>query len=189
MLLAAAAGLLAWLTSRRTRQRPRGARRVAVRSSSAPGCSRRPGSPGHATTGSAIAAGFVLDLAHLGAASAWLGGLAVLLCLLVGGATTTSRASTQGSRRDGISTIALVAVAVVVLSGTLQAVRQVGSLDALTGTTYGRLLLVKVGIVVVLIALGAVSRSLLPPTGRSSGGSGTACRVVAPSCARSPPSW
>jgi copper transport protein len=159
VLLAVAAGLLAWLTSRRTRS-GRGVLGVSLCAVVGAGLLATPGLAGHATTGSAIAAGFVLDLAHLGAASAWLGGLAVLLCLLAGEASDLQGVDTGGAARR-LSTIALVAVAVVVLSGTLQAVRQVGSLDALTGTTYGQLLLVKVGIVVVLIALGAVSRSLL----------------------------
>jgi copper transport protein len=159
ILLAVAAGLLVWLTSRRTSS-GRGARGICLCAVVGAGLLATPGLAGHATTGSAIAAGFTLDLAHLGAASAWIGGLVVLLCLLVGGATDLDGVDTLSSARR-ISSIALVAVVVVVVSGTLQAVRQVGSFDALTGTTYGRILLVKIGIVVVLIALGVLSRSLL----------------------------
>ena len=159
VLLALAAGLLVWLTSRRTAT-GRGAVGVSLCAVVGAGLLATPGLAGHATTGSAIAAGFTLDLAHLGAASVWLGGLVVLLCLLVGGAVDLDGMETAASARR-ISSIVLVAVVVVVASGTLQAVRQVGSIAALTGTTYGRLLLVKVGVVVVLISLGAVSRSLL----------------------------
>ncbi|HEV3212141.1 MAG TPA: copper resistance protein CopC [Acidimicrobiales bacterium] len=168
LLLAIAAPLLVWLTSRRRAASP-APLGVAACAVVGAGLLVTPGLAGHATTGSAIAAGFVLDLAHLAAASLWLGGLVVLACLLVGGATDLGAIDLVRSARR-ISTIALGAVVVVVVSGTLQAVRQVGSLDALTGTTYGRLLLVKVAVVVVLIALGALSRALLRrPVGAATG--------------------
>jgi copper transport protein len=159
ILLVLAVPLVVWLTSPRRAGRP-GPLGVAIAAVLGAALLATPGLAGHATTGSAIAAGFTLDLAHLGAASAWLGGLVVLACLLIGGATDPGAVEVPRAARR-ISTIALVAVITVVVSGTLQAVRQVGSLDALTSTTYGRILLVKVGIVAVLIAFGAVSRSLL----------------------------
>lgn len=158
VLLALAVPLLVWLTSRRPA--PRRQLGLAACALLGAGLLATPGLAGHASTGTAVAAGFVLDLAHLGAASVWLGGLVVLTCLLVAPTTELAEVDLPASARR-ISTIALVAVVVVVVSGTLQAVRQVGSLDALTSTTYGRLLLVKVGVVVVLIGLGALSRSLL----------------------------
>jgi len=159
LLLALAVPLIVWLTSRRRAGRP-GPLGVVAAAVLGAGLLATAGLAGHATTGSAIAAGFTLDLAHLGAASLWLGGLVVLGCLLIGGATDLGAVDVPRAARR-ISTIVLVAVIVVVASGTLQAVRQVGSLDALTSTTYGRILLVKVGIVIVLIALGATSRTLL----------------------------
>jgi copper transport protein len=55
--------------------------------------------------------------------------------------------------------VAFAAVLVVVASGVVQAVRQVGSWAALTDTTYGRLLLVKVGLFVALLAAAAASRA------------------------------
>jgi len=159
VLLVLAVPLLVWLTSSRRRSRPH-LLGVAACAAVGVGLLATPGLAGHASTGTAIVAGFVLDLAHLGSASVWLGGLVVLVCLLVAGATDLGAVDVRHAGRR-ISSLALVAVVVVVVSGTLQAVRQVGSLGALTATAYGRLLLVKVGIVVVLIALGAVSRSLL----------------------------
>jgi len=159
VLLVLAAVVLEWLTSARRAARP-GALGVAACAVVGAGLLATPGLAGHATTGSAIVAGFVLDLAHLGAASVWLGGLVVLTCLLVAGATNHAVVDVPVAARR-ISTLATIAVVVIVVSGTLQAVRQVGSLDALTAPTYGRLLLVKVGIVVVLIGLGARSRTLV----------------------------
>jgi copper transport protein len=114
------------------------------------------GLAGHATTGPAVFAGFALDVVHLGAASLWLGGLAVLACLLTPNPEVDPTFMRTVAR--SISTIAFVAVLVVVASGTLQAVRQVGSLPELVDTDYGRILLVKVAFVLLLIALGGLSR-------------------------------
>ena len=75
--------------------------------------------------------GFVLDLFHLGAAAAWLGGLVVLACVLVGDGPRVEHLDVASTARR-ISTIAMVAVVVVVVSGSLQALRQVGSLGELT---------------------------------------------------------
>jgi copper transport protein len=49
-------------------------------------------------------------------------------------------------------------VTALVLSGVLQSVREVGSPTALVSTTYGWLLLAKVGLVLVVLAVAAVSR-------------------------------
>jgi copper transport protein len=59
-------------------------------------------------------------------------------------------------------------VLVLVATGTYQSWRQVGSLDALVGTTFGRLVLVKIAGVVALVVLGNqarrwVNRCYLPP--------------------------
>jgi copper transport protein len=175
-LLVLAAPLVVWLTSRRRAGRP-APLGVAACAVVGVGLLATPGLAGHATTGSAIAAGFTLDLAHLGAASTWLGGLVVLACLLVGGATDAIQVDVPWAARR-ISSIALAAVVVVVVSGTLQAVRQVGSIDALTSTSYGRILLVKVGIVVVLIALGALSRTLLRRGAHTASADGSAAPDV-----------
>jgi copper transport protein len=56
------------------------------------------------------------------------------------------------------SSIAVVAIATVVASGTLQGVRQVGSLDALTGTSYGKLLIWKLVCVAGILGVAAVAR-------------------------------
>lgn len=50
------------------------------------------------------------------------------------------------------------AVVAVVVSGAFQGWRQVGGVEALTSTTYGRVLSAKLGLFAVLLALGAVSR-------------------------------
>ena len=61
------------------------------------------------------------------------------------------------------STVALVSVTALWLAGGTLAWVELGSLGALTGTTYGRLVLVKVAIVVVIAALAAYNRLKLVP--------------------------
>ena len=60
-----------------------------------------------------------------------------------------------------VSSVAFSAVVVVVATGVFQSIRQVGSFYALFHTVYGRTLLVKIGLVVVLIAFGGLSRRIL----------------------------
>jgi copper transport protein len=56
------------------------------------------------------------------------------------------------------STLALASVITLVLTGGYLAVREVGSLSALTGTSYGRLVLMKAGGLIIVIAVASRSR-------------------------------
>ncbi|KNB49050.1 FixH family protein [Streptomyces caatingaensis] len=93
-----------------------------------------------------------VDVAHLLAAGVWLGGLAALLAALRADDALPREAVRRFSR------LAFAAVCVLVVTGLYQAWRQVGTWSALTGTDYGRRLLVKVCLVAVLVALAASSR-------------------------------
>ena len=75
------------------------------------------------------------------------------------------------------SALALGAIVALVVSGAYQAWRQVGSLDALKDTDYGRLLIVKLVVFAALIVAAAFSREVvnrrfrdLPPRRRRTGG-------------------
>jgi copper transport protein len=59
------------------------------------------------------------------------------------------------------SRLALAAVGVLIATGLYQAWREVGSINALTNTTYGRLLLAKVAILLCVIGIARRSRSLI----------------------------
>jgi copper transport protein len=115
------------------------------------------GQSGHGGLGRAALAGLFATMVHLGAMSIWVGGL-VLLGVVALAALPAGDGIAVGRR---FSPIAFWAVAAVVASGLGQAWRQVGSLSALTATTYGRVLLVKTAVVVLLIAVAARSRSYL----------------------------
>ncbi|KUL61321.1 copper resistance CopC/CopD family protein [Streptomyces sp. NRRL S-1521] len=106
----------------------------------------------HASTGIQAGVAMPVDVLHLLAVAAWLGGLAALVVALY----RTSSVEASAVRR--FSRVAFTSVVVLAATGLYQSWRQVGSWSALTGTRYGQLLLVKVGLVVVLVGVAAISR-------------------------------
>ncbi len=113
---------------------------------------------GHGATGRWPIAGVVLDVVHVLAVSVWLGGLVGLLAWVLRDADVAS--SITATRR--FSSVALWSVVAIVVSGGLQGVRQVGwSWEGLTTTTYGRLLLAKVALVLLVVLVAWASRRRL----------------------------
>jgi len=113
---------------------------------------------GHAMSGDLVGLAVVTDIVHLSAVSVWLGGLAVLLGAVLWPTSEVADSSAE-SVVARFSDVAFGAVIVIVASGVVQAWRQLGSWAALVDTSYGRLLLVKVGFVVLMLAAAAASRS------------------------------
>jgi len=120
-----------------------------------------PGLAGHAATGSNPALGLVLDLAHLAAASAWVGGLVLLATFLMPKAPDSAWPPDPLALTLRVSAVAFWAVVAVVATGVVQSIRQVGSWNALFHTSYGRTLVIKVSLVIALVAVGALSRRLV----------------------------
>ena len=130
----------------------------------------------HAGTGSQVALAVPADTVHLSAMATWLGGLATLVAIVLRRPRSAAPPGPRGAakrgdqRRDQMATaeaaeavirfspIALGCVVAMVISGTYMAWRNVGTLGALTGTTYGRLLLVKIAGMCCLIGLGYLAR-------------------------------
>ncbi|WUB68035.1 copper resistance protein CopC [Streptomyces sp. NBC_00582] len=106
----------------------------------------------HASAGIQVPLAMTSSVLHLLAMAVWLGGLVALLTLLPR-ASVPSRVVTRFSRLAGIS------VTVLVVTGVYQSWRGLGSVAALTDTTYGRVLLAKLAAVAVLLAAGAWSRA------------------------------
>ena len=108
---------------------------------------------GHGAVGRAHWLGLAATVVHVVAASVWVGGL-------VGLARRWSIGS--GEQRWVVaarfSNIAMVAAIVVVASGTVQSLRQLDTWSEVTGTDFGRTLIVKVALVLVLVVLAAASR-------------------------------
>lgn len=95
----------------------------------------------------------VVNLVHLGAMVLWLGGLTVVLVGL-----TIDRDVLARTVLPRFSLLALASVAVLVASGLVLGWRELGSVAALTGTTFGRVLLAKGVAVVLLLATANLAR-------------------------------
>ncbi|MEU5542663.1 copper resistance protein CopC [Streptomyces sioyaensis] len=106
----------------------------------------------HASTGLQTTVAMPVDVLHLLAVATWLGGLAALVASLYWGPPVERAAVHRFSR------IAFGSVLVLVATGVYQSWRQVGTWRALTDTTYGWLLLLKAGLVVVLVGIAWMSR-------------------------------
>jgi copper transport protein len=112
---------------------------------------------GHARTGRWLALATPLDLVHLLAVATWLGGLATLAYVVL-------PREIEGADHDVVrrfSSVAAACVGAIAVTGVVQGVRQVHDIDGLRVTSYGRLLMIKVVVVVLVVVLGAMSRSLL----------------------------
>ncbi|MEU5631457.1 copper resistance CopC/CopD family protein [Streptomyces rishiriensis] len=105
----------------------------------------------HASAGIQVPAAMASSVLHLLAMAAWLGGLAALLTLL-------HRASVPSRVVNRFSRLAALSVTVLVVTGVYQSWRGLGSVSALTDTTYGRVLLAKLAAVALLLLAGAWSR-------------------------------
>ncbi|SFF54217.1 copper resistance CopC/CopD family protein [Blastococcus tunisiensis] len=92
---------------------------------------------------------------HAGAMAVWLGGLTALLAVVL---RAGNRTADLAAVLTPWSRIAFGAVVALVVSGTVQAVREVESPTALFATTYGWLLIAKLGLVLVVLAAAGVSR-------------------------------
>ena len=99
---------------------------------------------------------------HVSAAGAWLGGLVVLLACLRGQPTDES---SRIARRFAVS--AMIGISVVATTGVVRALTEIGSLENLVTTDFGRLLVAKSALLVALAALGAINHfRSVPAAGR-----------------------
>ena len=153
LLLLILAVLLVW-SKREAERTPRSAW-LAVAGSAA-GLAVTPALSGHAAAGPAAAVGAVVGVVHFSAAAAWFGGLVLLgTCVLPWAEGELLGAVAR------FSSVAFTAMVVIVVTGMVQGWRQVGSLQALGHTAYGRLLVVKVAAFLLLIAIAGRSRALV----------------------------
>jgi copper transport protein len=121
---------------------------------------------GHAATHTPSGLLTVTDTLHVLCMSAWLGGLVTLLAV-VPGAVRSLAARARTPLLAGVvgrfSRLAMIAVALLLVTGAVQSVALVGSVPALVDTAYGRLVLAKIALFAVLISLGAYNQRWLVP--------------------------
>ncbi|GIF03777.1 copper resistance CopC/CopD family protein [Actinoplanes siamensis] len=109
---------------------------------------------GHAVAAPMPAVTVAVDVVHLATMALWLGGLVTLLVFVLRG---TDR-RVLGVLLPVWSRWAALSVLWLAIAGSVQAVVQVGSVDALVRTGYGRLLLTKLAVLVAVLAVAAVAR-------------------------------
>lgn len=125
-----------------------------------------PALSGHASTQDPTWLLLPLDVLHVAAMTLWLGGLAAMLLAL-----PAATAAVEPEERSGVlstalrrfSPLALACVLALAVSGTVQAIIEVGSFGALLDTGFGRAVVAKALILAVLAGLGYANRSRLMP--------------------------
>jgi copper transport protein len=124
------------------------------------------GLTGHAGTTSPVILGMTADLAHLAGAAVWLAGLVGLVVV----ALPSTRGLADGERVTMLapvitrfSNLAVWCVALIVVSGVIRGWMEIRTLAGLTGYAYGLTLLIKLGVVVPLVVLGAVNNRWTKP--------------------------
>ena len=136
-----------------------------------------PALAGHAHTQSPVALLVSADVVHVVGMSAWLGGL-VFLLFAVPAATRAlepaDRTRLLAATLQRFSPLALASVLALAVTGTIQALVEVRTLDALTGSAFGRAVAIKAILLCVLIGLGAINRQRVVPSLRRLAAGGAA---------------
>lgn len=121
---------------------------------------------GHAGAADDSALLVPLDVVHVAAMSAWVGGVALLL-LVVPAATRkiepADRTPLLALLVACFSTLALAAVAALLATGIAQSIIHLDALSDLVDTPFGRAILIKAALLVALITLGAYNRRRSQP--------------------------
>ncbi len=119
------------------------------------------------------------DILHLLAAGAWLGSLAPLALLLAEARRVGDPGSAALARRGvrRFSMLAAVSVAVLFAAGLVNTWFLAGTVPALIGTLYGRLLLAKIAIFATMVIFGAINLLRMEP------------RLAPPAAGKPPTLW
>jgi copper transport protein len=145
-------------------------RRRAYRVALAAGCvylAATPALAGHPSVQSPVWAFFPADVAHVVAASVWVGGIAATVFALPRATRPLEppqRTAVLVEVLSRFSPLALTAVITLAVTGVIQAYIDIRSLNALTHTTYGELVLLKSALLALLFGLGAVNRERVIPS-------------------------
>ena len=162
-----AAFTLAWLSERESQHRRGWGHWWSVAIAAAIGMAITAALTSHAMAATRLRnLSVLLDVLHVIAAGGWVGGLFVLMVAAVPIAVLTARMASgdpqlaSSSVRiaalvNAFSPVALTFAGVVVVTGGIAAWLRVGSFSMLINSTYGNVLLVKIGLVMAVAAAGA----------------------------------
>jgi putative copper resistance protein D len=122
---------------------------------------------GHAgaTDGAAGLVHLVADAMHLVASAAWIGGVLSLTLLITATRRTNPDAwpSLVRDATDRFSTMGILSVSALLVTGIVNGSILVGSFHALLVTKYGQLLTLKIALFAVMLGFAAVNRFRLTP--------------------------
>jgi putative copper export protein len=161
-------GVLAVVASRR-----RGALRGPLAALAMAAMAVSPGLSGHAAAGSPVTLSLAADAIHMVTAGAWVGMLALLALAampVIRAREPEAIGTATRAMVAAFSPVALGSVALLGTTGIYAAWRLVGSLHALVTTRYGAALLVKLGLLGVMLALGAINWRRLGPGASAAAG-------------------
>ena len=120
---------------------------------------------GHSSAGSLPVVFVAVDVVHYAAISMWVG---ALLCLAL-----LPRKSDTSAIAVRFSHMATWAMPITVITGVVQGLHLLGGISGITDSSYGKYLIAKTVLVLVIIALGTVGRSRI-----SKDGAGSIGRVI-----------
>ncbi len=126
-----------------------------------------PALAGHPSTQSPVLLNFSANAVHVAAMAVWLGGLAALLLVLPAATRSATGPADRARLLAGplarFSTVALAMVALVMLTGLVQAYVYVRHLGDLLSTGYGRAVLAKLLLLLAVIGIASYNRHELVP--------------------------
>ena len=103
------------------------------------------------------------DVLHLIAAAAWVGALLPLIVLFAAAGADDASLAIARTATTRFSILGIISVGTLLATGIVNTYYLAGSLPALDGTDYGRLLLIKIALFLAMVAIAAVNRFRLTP--------------------------
>jgi putative copper resistance protein D len=103
------------------------------------------------------------DVLHLIAAAAWVGALLPLIVLFGAAGADDASLAIARTATARFSILGIVSVGTLLVTGIVNTFYLAGSVAALRGTDYGRLLLIKIVLFLAMVAIAAVNRFRLTP--------------------------
>ncbi len=121
---------------------------------------------GHTSVQKPVAVLLPANIVHVLSMSAWLGGIAALVFALRAATAELdpdARAPLLAGVVGRFSALATIALPLLILSGVVQSIVEVGSFPALLDSAFGRAVLIKIVVALSIVALGYVNRQRLLP--------------------------
>jgi copper transport protein len=121
---------------------------------------------GHTSVQQPVAVLLPANIVHVLAMSAWLGGIAVLVFALRAATAQLApeaRTPLLAGAIGRFSALATIALPLVLVTGVVQSIVEVGSFPALLDSAFGRAVLIKIAVAIAIVVLGFLNRQRMLP--------------------------